>query len=665
MKRYLVTQALPYANGDIHLGHMVEAVQTDVFVRYHRLVGDEVRYVCADDTHGTPIELSALKRKQTPESLIAAVWEAHVRDYAAFSIDFDIFYTTNSDENRRYAEYIYTKLREKGLIVEREVTQYFCEHDKRFLPDRFVVGTCPKCKAAEQYGDVCEVCGTTYDPTDIVEPRCIICRNAPVLKKSKHLFVQLAKRADFLRQFLNTGGVLADDMRNFVTHWIDEGLKEWCISRDGPYFGFRIPDAPDKFFYVWLDAPIGYISSTAKWCADHGEKVDTYWHKDSDTQVVHFIGKDIVYFHALFWPVMLESAEIALPKKIFVHGFLTVAGEKMSKTRGTFVLAREYMERLKHPQAAEYLRFFFASKLSTGAGDLDLSADEFVNRINTTLANNIGNLHHRTFVFCDKYFGGQIPDAPWDATIAAEVEKVAEQIRAAYEATDYRLVVERIHALGNVGNKFYQDSKPWETIKQNPDAAAATMVTCANLVRALAVFLKPIVPAIVAAVEKQLGVPLSWDDHRFSMRNRPAGKTEKLVIPLELEAVSALFTPTEVAAPASAAPLDLKPQIDIAAFQPVDLRVATVISAERVPKSSKLLKLQVALGGEKRQVIAGIGRHYTPEQLPGTQVILVANLKPAKLMGETSEGMILAASDGGKLVLLGPQSEAATGSRVS
>jgi methionyl-tRNA synthetase len=259
------------------------------------------------------------------------VWEAHVRDYAAFSIDFDIFYTTNSDENRRYAEYIYTKLREKGLIVEREVTQYFCEHDKRFLPDRFVVGTCPKCKAAEQYGDVCEVCGTTYDPTDIVEPRCIICRNAPVLKKSKHLFVQLAKRADFLRQFLNTGGVLADDMRNFVTHWIDEGLKEWCISRDGPYFGFRIPDAPDKFFYVWLDAPIGYISSTAKWCADHGEKVDTYWHKDSDTQVVHFIGKDIVYFHALFWPVMLESAEIALPKKIFVHGFLTVAGEKMSR----------------------------------------------------------------------------------------------------------------------------------------------------------------------------------------------------------------------------------------------------------------------------------------------------------------------------------------------
>lgn len=661
-KTFLITQALPYANGEIHLGHLVEAVQTDVFVRYQKLRGNKVVYVCADDTHGTPIELTALKKGITPEELIESVWENHSRDYGSFAISFDIFYSTNSPENRKYAEFIYKKLREKGLVIEREVTQYFCEHDKRFLPDRFVVGGCPKCGAEEQYGDVCEVCGTTYDPTDLVEPVCIICRNKPVLKTSKHMFVQLAKRQDFLRHYIGERAIVRDDMKNFVNRWIDEGLKEWCISRDGPYFGFEIPDAPGKFFYVWLDAPIGYLSSTEKWCKDHNEDVLSYWGKDSGTEVVHFIGKDIVYFHTLFWPVMLESAEFALPSKIHVHGFLTVGGEKMSKTRGTFIQAKDYISKVDHPQAAEFLRFFFASKLADTAGDIDLNTEEFCNRINTVLANNIGNLHHRTFVFCEKYFEGRIPDAPWDERIAEEVDRVAGEIARAYEAVEYRTVVEKIQALGSMGNKYYQDSKPWESVKTDKAAAATAMVTCANLVKSLAVFLKPIVPAMVASLERQYGVPFTWDDYRFSLRNETLRKTEKLVKPIEPSHVAPLFD--------SVQPRELQEEsseglIDISQVKTVDLRVATIEKAERVKKSNKLIKLSVSVGKDSRQIVAGIGRHYSPEDLPGKQVVVVANLKPASLMGEVSQGMLLAAQDGKKLVLLAPSAPVTPGSKIS
>ena len=545
-RRLLVTSALPYANGDIHLGHMLEAVQTDIFVRYHRLRGDNVLYVCADDTHGTPIELSALRQGITPEELVDKARESHIRDYSGYNISFDIYYTTNSDENRRYAELIYDNLRKSGLVIEKEINQYYCEHDKRFLPDRFIVGTCPRCKAPKQYGDVCEACGATYEPTEVIDPACGVCGNPPQLRSSRHIYVELSKRAEFLREFINRPGVLQSDMRNFVKTWIDEGLKEWCISRDGPYFGFRIPGTENKFFYVWMDAPIGYLSSTERYCKDNGGDAMDYWKKGGEGEVVHFIGKDIVYFHALFWPVMLDSSGFAVPSSLRIHGFLNIQGEKMSKSRGTFILAREYMEKVSHPQAAEYLRFYYGSKLSPTSADLDLNKEELITRVNTTLANNIGNLHHRAMVFCERYFDNKIPRAKWDDGIAAQVESAAAEIANWYESGDDKLVIEKIHALGSVGNKYFQDSKPWESIKSgDKDTAAVVIVTCVNLIKALAVFLKPVTPKISESFERQLSLNLAWGDYRFSLSDHPIAAIEKLVIPLEESHLSALFAPVE------------------------------------------------------------------------------------------------------------------------
>ena len=650
--------ALPYANGDIHLGHLLEAVMTDVFVRYRKLRGGDVLFICADDTHGTPIEVSALARGIAPRDLVAEVRERHVRDYAAFGIGFDLFYSTDSPENRRYAELIFTRLRDKGLVVEKEIEQFYCEHDARFLPDRFIMGACPKCGAAGQYGDVCEVCGATYDPTELAEPRCRLCRKRPALRKSVHLFVDLKKSEGFLREYLNQGDVLQQDMTGFVNNWITDGLRQWCISRDGPYFGFEIPGYPGKFFYVWLDAPIGYLSSTAKWCADHGRDVGELWGEGGSARIVHFIGKDIVYFHTLFWPVMLRNAGFKLPSRYYVHGFLTIEGEKMSKSRGTFVLASTFVERMKHPQAAQYLRFYYAAKLNGTSGDIDLSGEEFCGRVNTTLVNNIGNLHHRTFVFAQRYFEGRIPDTEWDEAVAAAVAEAVPEIERAYDNADYKSVLEKVHALGGLGNKYYQDSAPWEALKKDKAAAGRVIVTCANLVRALLVFLKPVVPDVVETFEKQLGVTLSWDDWRFGLRNTPVGTVAKLVLPIE---------PAEFAAMLGDRPgaQDDAGALSIEDFGKVDLRVATVLAAERVAKSKKLLKLKVEIAGKERQVVAGVAEHYEPAQLVGRQIVVVANLKPAVLMGEKSEGMLLAASDGGKLVLLQPERQVNSGAKVS
>jgi methionyl-tRNA synthetase len=687
-KTICVTCALPYANGDIHLGHIVEAAQTDIYVRYQKMLGNRVLFVCADDTHGTPIQLNALKKGITPEQLVEEVWQRHVKDYAGFSIGFDIFYTTNSPENKRYAELIYSKLREQGLIEDREIMQYYCENDKRFLPDRFIVGTCPTCGAENQYGDVCETCGSTYDPTDLKSPVCIICKKTPVLRPSTHMFVRLEKCEQFLRDFVIGSNVLHQEMKNFVKTWIDQGLRQWCISRDGPYFGFPIPGTENKYFYVWLDAPIGYLSSTDKWCADHGENVETFWGKQSPGELVHFIGKDIVYFHALFWPVMLNSAGFKLPTKIFVHGFLTVAGEKMSKSRGTFILASDYLSAIAHPQAPEYLRFYFGAKLSSHAADIDLNAEEFCNRVNTTLVNNIGNLHHRTFIFCDRNFNSMVPDAPWDESIAQAVAEAGNAIAQDYGETEYKSAIERIHALGNMGNKYYQDSKPWEMMKTDTAAAAKVMVTCLNLIKALAVFLKPVVPAIAKNLEEQLGVELKWNDYIFSLRNSKLGATKKIVTPIELAKFEKLFTsavPSQSpAAPSAATPEVVAPvaatsaasaisakeektgnQIEYATFQQVDLQTATILAAEKVEKSDKLIKLKVQVGSQTRQIVAGIAKFYTPESLIGRQIVVVANLKPAKLMGQTSEGMLLAAKDGDTLALLQPDKPVNSGVRVS
>lgn len=659
-QKYLVTMALPYANGDIHLGHLVEAVQTDVFVRFQKLRGNQVVYICADDTHGTPIELSALSQKITPEELVATAHKNHAADYARFNIGFDLFYSTNSPENRQYAEFIFTSLQQKGLINEREIEQYYCEHDARFLPDRFIMGTCPRCNAPDQYGDVCEVCGATYEPNEIILPQCKLCGSTPVLRTSKHLFVDLKKEEAFLKEFLDRPGVLQQDMKNFVNHWIEQGLQEWCISRDGPYFGFPIPGYPGKFFYVWLDAPIGYLSSTAKWCADAQRPVQEFWAANADARVVHFIGKDIVYFHTLFWPVMLKNAGFNLPARFFIHGFLTVQGEKMSKSRGTFILARRFLDTVNHPQATEFLRFYFAAKLSANTADLDLNFDDFCTRVNTTLANNIGNLHHRTFVFAERYFQNAIPDAPWDEAIQAQCAPLVQEVASAYENADYKTVVEKIHALGSIGNKYYQDSKPWELIKTDTTAAAVVIVTCANLVRTIATLLKPIVPDTVKLFEDQLGAPFSWNDVQFGLRNCPAGATPKLVQPIEAATFDALLAPVQ-----TRPQQDTTNHIAIEDVAKVELKVGTVVAAETVPKSKKLLLLQVQIDTATRQIVAGIAEHYTPQQLLGRQVVVVANLKPAKLMGIRSEGMVLAAKMGDTLSLIQPDSPIPPGATVA
>jgi len=666
-KTLCVTCALPYANGDLHLGHIVEAVETDIFVRYNKLAGNKVVFVCADDTHGTPIQLNALKKGITPEQLVDEVKQRHVKDYAGFGIDFDIFYSTNSPENQYYAEYIYAKLRESGLVTEKRIMQYYCEHDGRFLPDRFISGTCPKCGSQNQYGDVCEACGSTYDPTDLKSPICIICKKPPVLKPSTHFFVELAKREQFLREFTSGSGVLKAEMSNFVKTWIDQGLREWCISRDGPYFGFKIPDTDNKYFYVWLDAPIGYLSSTAKWCKDHNEKVETFWGKESPAELVHFIGKDIVYFHSLFWPVMLDAAGLKLPSKIFVHGFLTVEGEKMSKSRGTFILAGDFLEKVTHPLAAQYLRFYFGAKLSNNAADIDFNPTELCNRVNTSLVNNIGNLHHRTFVFCDRSFNSTVPDAPWDENIAAAVEEAATAISDDFADVEFKSAIERIHAIGNMGNKYYQDSKPWELIKSKPEEAAVVMVTCVNIIKAIAVFLKPIVPEIVKSLEEQLGKTLSWSDYKFSMRSCKLGQTKKTVTPLEKSDLEKLVCspPAPVLQTPHEEMVPVKEQIEYADFQKIDLRIALIEEAVRVEKSEKLVRLKVKIGEQSRQIVAGIAKYYTPESLVGKQIVIVANLKPAKLMGNISEGMLLAAKDGESLALLAPDKPATPGSVIS
>lgn len=657
----LVTSALPYANGDIHLGHLVEVVQTDIFVRYKKMSGRRTVYVCADDTHGTPIQLNADKLGISCEELIAEAWKNHVRDYAGFSIGFDTFYSTNSPENKKWSEYIFAKLKEKDLIVEKEIEQYFCDDCKRFLPDRFISGTCPKCGAEEQYGDVCEMCGATYDPTDLENPKCISCGHKPVLKKSKHFFVLLAKSEKFLAEYLTEGEVLQEDMLNFVMRWVEGGLKEWCISRDGPYFGFKIPGADGKYFYVWLDAPIGYIASTEKWCSENNEDVNNIWQKDSDAEVIHFIGKDIVYFHTLFWPAMLHAADLKLPSKVFVHGFLTVQGEKMSKTRGTFILARDYLDKIKHPYASEYLRFYYGSKLSNNSADIDLNIDEFCSKVNTTLANNIGNLHHRTFVFLDRFFESVVPNVPWDEEIAKSVVETGQEIKECFENVEFKAAIGKIQALGSLGNKYYQDTKPWELVKTNKEEAAKVMVTCVNLVKACAVFLKPFIPNLVEKIEKQYGATFKWDDHRFSLRGDAMGKTEKIVMPIEKKDFDSLITTTKD----KNMEQEAKSIIDFKDFQKVDLRIGVIKTAERIKKSKKLLKLTVDIGTETRQVIGGVAEAYKPEELIGRQTVVVVNLKPATLMGEKSEGMLLAALEGEKISLLQPDTDISAGASVS
>ncbi len=647
-RRILVTCGLPYANGSIHLGHLVEYLYADIWVRFLRLRGEDAIYICADDTHGTPVQVRAIKEGITPEELIARSQAEHVRDFADFGVQFDKYYTTHSEENRHWSERIYRAARDKGLIARRGVEQMFCPHDQMFLPDRFVRGTCPKCGAADQYGDVCEVCSSTYPATDLKDPTCAICRTPPVRKSSEHLFFELGKLTEQLRAW-TTGGHLQGEVANYVNNWIDGGLRDWDISRDGPYFGFPIPGEENKFFYVWLDAPIGYIASTEAWCKEHGRDIAEYWEQPG-TEIYHLIGKDILYFHTLFWPAMLMAADLNLPTQVIVHGFLRVGGEKMSKSRGTFINARTYLDHLD-PQ---YLRYYYAAKLSGKLEDLDLVFEDFVNRINAELVNKLANLASRSLSFVHKKLGAQLGRNPDDAReLLADCEKEADAIADAYLRRNLAEAVERICRLAEAGNLYLQKAAPWEALGQGDAERARDICTAAvNASKILTVYLKPILPQYAAAMESMLNIaPLTWADAKANLPvGHAVGEFKHLVARLEREKIDAVVEASKVAEPAkpqhdyTVEPAEAEITID--QFGKLDLRVGEVVAAAPVAGAKKIVQLTLDLGPlGRRNVYAGIAEIAAdPQTLVGKKLVCVANLAPRKMRWGVSEGMILASS---------------------
>jgi methionyl-tRNA synthetase len=679
-KPILVTAGLPYANGSIHIGHLLEYLSTDIYVRALRMAGEEAYYFCADDTHGTPIEVNAAKAGVTPEQFIARFAKEHLEDFTAFGIRFDHYDSTNSDENRQWALQVYGALKKGGYIKKRPLTQLYDEQARRFLPDRFVKGTCPKCGAADQYGDVCEVCSSTYEPTDLKDPYSTISGSKPVLRESTHLFVDLAAFQELLRSFVDRPGLLGSETKNFVDSWLEQGLRDWCISRDAPYFGFEIPDEPGKFFYVWLDAPIGYIASSTAYAKKIGkpELIDRWWREDG-ASVVHVIGKDIRYFHILFWPAMLHAARLTLPSRIQVHGMLTVDGVKMSKSRGTFINASTFRQHLD----PTYLRYYFASKAGPGAEDVDLALEEFVNRVNAELVNNLANLVARGVPFLKDRLGGRYGRLPADAEAARKLvaDKAAEAERA-YRNFDLAAAVRAVVEIGAAANKLFQDGQPWRLVKDDPEAARGLVTLCLNMARAATALIHPAVPAFGAKVYPMLGLP--GEPERFSealafdLVDRPVGEPGRIIDRIERKQLDAIIeasrpkdapaAPEKKAAPPPKAAPPAAPQaaIEKGDFDKVDLRVGLVLAAQAVEGSDKLLQLSVDLGEDKpRTIFAGIRSAYGPEALLGRRVVVVANLKPRKMRFGTSEGMILAAGPGDKEIwLLAVPDDAPPGSKI-
>ncbi len=658
MPRILVTSALPYANGDIHIGHLVEYIQTDIFVRYLRLIGEDVLYVCASDAHGTPIEINASKRGISPQALVDEFHARHREDFARFEVEFDEFYTTDSPENRRHCETIYLRAKEKGHIVAREIEQFFCADCGRFLPDRYIRGICPKCGALDQYGDVCESCGAIYRPTELIDARCAVCGAAPILRTSKHYFFRLADFNEFLDQWTSKSGRLQKEVRAFVRSWMDQGLQDWDISRDGPYFGFKIPGEEDKFFYVWLDAPIGYIAATEHYCASRGDcSVERYWlDHDSDAEIHHFIGKDIAYFHTLFWPAVLEAAEYRKPNYIHVHGFLTVNGRKMSKSRGTFIRARQFADAL----SPWYLRYYYASKLSDSIDDLDLNPEEFVNRTNAELVNNITNLISRAVGFLNKRLDSRLGVVPEVARLRHEEEILQCGYHALeeYKRLRFDAAMRWILTISDVANNYVQEKAPWTTVKADPETARNDLTFAVNCIKIITILLKPILPAYCKKVEALLDLgDLKWADARFDLENRGIGTFEKLLDRLEPGVMDELIAASRESLTAEAEPPQpvmpaFKEEISIDDFSRLDLRAGRVLAAEAVEGSDKLLKLEIDLGVEKRTVFAGIKSSFKPSDLVGRTVAVVANLKPRKMKFGLSQGMVLATeANDGRIVL--------------
>jgi len=643
-RRTYITCALPYANGPIHLGHMVEHIQTDIYVRFLRSCGEDVTFTCADDTHGTPIELNAQKNGVTPEEFVARWDKEHQRDFADFDVKFDAWGSTNSPDNRRFAEDIYGKLKAAGTIARREIEQPYDEKAGRFLPDRFIRGTCPNCKSPDQYGDGCESCLSQYSPKELIDPRSAISGEPPVWgKKSEHLFFQLSKREDFLRKLHASGSFMHAGPAAQLQEFFKKGLADWDISRDGPYFGFPIPGETNKYFYVWLDAPIGYISTAEK---VKGGALQ-FWGRDSNARIIHCIGKDIVYFHCLFWPAVLDVAGYKVPDHVHIHGHLTVDGAKMSKTRGTFINARPYLD-LFDPS---YLRFFYASLLGPGPEDLDLDLKQFRERVNGELVNNLGNLANRVLSILSREYGGALK--PGNDPLFAECFAKVPAIREAYESWNFREAVKLILEIGAAGNLFITKHEPWKLVKTDKARAQEVLTEAARVVLLLGTLIEPIVPRLAEKLAKQLGRPL----HRFSELTKfelsgKIGEVTPLINRLEADQVAKLIQPAEAGEqkkPSTAPAPQKKAEIEYDDFAKVELKVGRILSAEKVEKADKLLKLSVDVGESgPRTIVAGIALAYAPEQLVNRNVVVVANLKPRSLKGIESKGMLLAAGPGGK-----------------
>lgn len=677
----LVTSALPYANGAPHLGHMVEYVQTDIWVRYQRLRGHDCRYVCASDAHGTPIMLKARQEGIPPEELIARVGAEQVRDFGDFDISFDNFHTTHSPENRELTEAIYRRLVEGGHIRRETIRQAYDEQAKMFLPDRYVRGNCPRCDAPDQYGDSCENCGATYTPADLKHAVSVVSGTPPVLRDSEHLFFRLGDFEPWLREWTGSGR-LQPAVTAKLDEWFDAGLRDWDISRDAPYFGFGIPGERDKYFYVWLDAPIGYLGSFLHLCRRTGLDFDAYWRAGSEAEVHHFIGKDIVYFHTLFWPAVLHGAGYRPPTAVYAHGFLTVNGQKMSKSRGTFITARAWLDHLP----AEYLRYYYASRLGPGVEDLDLNLDDFVAKLNSDLVGKLVNIASRCAGFITRGSGGRLADHLPEPGLYDEFVAAGERIGAAYESRDLACVVREVMQLADRANLYIDQHKPWLMAK-DPARRADVQGVCTeglNLFRLLVLYLKPIVPRLAAGAERFLALgPQQWSDLARPLLGSVIGTYEPLATRVDPAATKALLAASaESLKPAGApgpvqasqaghaapAPVEASPaiaRISIDDFSRVDLRIARIEAARAVEGADKLIELTVDLGGERRTVFAGIRQAYAPDQLVGRLTVVVANLEPRRMRFGTSEGMVLAAGPGGgDLFLLTPDTGALPGMKV-
>lgn len=669
-RRILITSALPYANGSIHLGHLLEHIQTDIWARFQRMRGHECYSVCADDAHGTPVMLKAQELGITPEQMVAQTRDEHHQDLLDFHVEYNNYYVTHSEENKQLCETVYNKLFAKGYISTRTISQLFDPEKQMFLPDRFVRGTCPNCGAEDQYGDSCDVCSATYSPAEMKNPRSVVSGATPVLKDSEHYFFDLPQFEGMLQDWLQSGAVQAE-MANKLNEWFEQGLQQWDISRDAPYFGFEIPNAPNKFFYVWVDAPVGYMASFLNFCNSNDLDFDDFWYEDKGTELYHFIGKDITYFHCLFWPAMLQGAGYRKPTGVNVHGFVTVNGAKMSKSRGTFIKGRTYLDHLN----PEYLRYYFASKLSDAVTDIDLNFEDFAQKVNSDLVGKVVNIASRCASFITKRFDGKLSQNIANEALLTEFIDSSETVAGLYESRQYHKAVREIMSLADKANQYIDAEAPWVSIKDETKQQH-THDVCSlgiNCFRILVTYLKPVLPELSIKAEAFLNDELNWQSASAPLKGHAINKFKPMMQRIEMDKVNAMIEDSKETMTVSEEPAQVKERlsdpiaetIQFDDFAKIDLRIALITKADHVEGADKLLRLELDIGGETRQVFAGIKSAYKPEELEGKHTVMVANLAPRKMRFGLSEGMVLAAGPGGDdLYILEPHDGAKPGMRV-